>query len=361
MYRVVIYDKDLTELTHLFQGGNFRSLEYTNELNKAGSASFVIQLKDAKATQNNLRPFNRVKIYDGDTVRWFGYIDSLEIDTNEIEVRCIGMLGFLKKRIYSSGYIVSSDVKTELSDMITSMNATDDTGLTEGTNNLTNTVAAVEISRSLVYDALSKLAGIADGAEYEVDTDGAINLVAQLGSDISDSVIFRYDVDNLPLSTIYDFKVEVDGDDMVNAVLAIGAHPLAVTRTDATSIAAYGRLEKPVNLSETGNTVVLQAEGDSYVEEHKNEFYVPTITPNIEKIDADDFQVGDTVGVQITNGFIDLDKDHRIIKKIVTVSDQGVVKVDVDIAPEGVNKLPSTFVDSIIDLDERIRLLEGAI
>lgn len=362
MWRIKIFDKDMNELTHMFVGADVRGLDYEKKINSPGSASFTTQILNSKATAANLAMFNRVKIYDGDTVRWFGYIASLDVDLNEVQVNCIGMLGFLKKRIYSSGYIPTSTVDAFVSAMLTSINSADDTGIALGTNSVTHAVNATEFSRQTGYDVLNRLAAIAGTAEFEVDDDGNLNFVETLGTDVSASVIFRYDVNAINRATIYEFQVEVDSDDLANHIIGVGTSPASSdTEDDATSQTAYGRIDKSVNFTETANATTLADATQGYLDQHKYETYSPKITPNIELIDVNSFEVGDTVGLYMNYGFINLDQDQRITRKKITVSDSGVVKADVNVTAVGVNKLPSTFVDAIIDLQARMRLYEGTL
>jgi hypothetical protein len=359
MYRIDIYDKDFNPLTTIWQQSVFE-FKYTTELNKAGSAEFTMRMVDPKATATNLLLYNRVIVSRDGVGVFIGYIENLKVTLNTVTILCTGMLGLFKKRLITLG-ISSTTANTAVNDILTAVNAVDDTGISFGTSDVTNIINGVQLVRSSVMSAWDKLATMAGGAEFEIDTDKNFNFMTALGTDKSATVMFKYDINAVTTSTIFDFDVEVEGADIYNAVLGIGDGSITTTETDATSISEFGRLEEAKNFAQTVSATDLSKETQNYVDNRKDEFYSPKISVNTEKIGVDKFNVGDTITIFLRNGLINLNRHDRIIKKVVTLSPNNTESVSVSLMPTGSNLLPSTFQSVIIKMSERLSLLEGTL
>lgn len=360
MYRIIIYDHTgVTPLTTLFVPANVYELKYSTELNKAGSATFKIKTLDSKATATNLQLFNRVKIYKGTEGEFSGFIEDLHVDINEIEVSCRGMLALFEKRIKSlvvNGTYYTTSGAAAMA-LLSQTNSDDDTGITAGTDTTANTIHNVEFTYSPIFSSWQKLADLAD-TDFEITFDGVFNM-KDIGNDLTSSVVFRYIQGQINTATIYEFDVDVSGKDLINFIYARGSSTsLNTTASDATSESQFGLLQDFKSFPQSGHVTDLANEAQTEVDNDKQEFYTPKVRPNIEKIDVDSFDVGDTVSVKLEAGFISVDQNHRIIKKSVTVSDGLTPVVDVSLLPEGTNKLPSSFFDDIIDLQTRVNRIE---
>ena len=359
MYRIDILDKDFNALTTIWQQSVY-NFSYTTELNKPGSAGFTIKVRDSKATNVNLNLYNRVIISRDGVGVFIGYIENLRANLNDIQVFCVGMLALFNKRLTTTN-ITATAANTAVAAILTAVNASDDTGISIGTNTVTDTINSVQFVRSKVLSAWQKLATMAGEAEFKIDTNRLLNFVSQLGVDKSGSVIFQYDINAINTSTIFDFDVEVEGKDIFNAITGIRNGGNTAVKTDATSIASFGRLETPKNFAQTANDTDLGNETQNYLDNRKDEFYSPKITVNTNKISITEFDVGDTVKIRLNNGFINLDRNDRIIKKDVRVSVNNTEEVSVGLIPTGSNLLPSTFQNVIVNVAERVSLLEGGI
>ena len=359
LHRVEIYDKTgSVQLTTMLQPSIF-NLSYVNELSKSGSATFSVQVKDSKSTALNLKLFNRIKIYRGTVGVFYGYIESLTAGVNIIDIRCVGMLGYFVNRLTSTTPTsVQADVA--LYAILTATNSDDATGISQGTSDVTTTINDVKFSRSKILSAWQKIANMTAG-EIEIDINGNLNFKQQLGVDRSGSVIFQYLVNQINTATVYDFDVELTAKNMANKVTGTGNSSLISTQSDAGSITEFGLLEESKNFAQTDNQTDLDSETLDWITAHKDEFYTPRIQPNISKIDIDSYEVGDTVKVVLSNGFIVINANHRIIRKQVDVSDNDTPVVDINLIPTGTNLLPSSFFEDIIDQGDRISLLEGSI
>jgi len=361
MYSIKLYTNDFaSNLTNLFHSYDFYDFQWRVEINKAGSMEFVIPVNHEKATATNLALFNKVIVEKDGIGKFIGYIENLQVDTEEIQVKCVGMLGFFEKRLYTAS-ISSADIDTTMFAILTATNSAGATGISNGTSTgVSGAITSMDFSRSSVLDAWQKIANFGD-IEFEIDTDRNFNLYTEMGVDKSDSIFLRYNTTQLPTATILEFDVEVDGGDMANSVTGIRDGGSTASKTDATSIAAYGLLEESKNFAQTANATDLETETQNYLDTSKNEFYSPKITLNPNYITESDIDLGDTVSVQLFNGFINVDLEERIIKKTVSVGEDGMETVSLELLPTTTNKLPSTFLDDIVDLEKRLKLVEGAI
>jgi len=357
MHRIEIYDKNFNALTTVFPPFVY-DIEYTQELSKSGSAKFKIRVIDANATATNLKLYNRVKIYRDSVGVFIGYIENLKADLNEIEVDCQGMLGFFSKRLYTKT-ISNTNAGTACSNVFAALNAIDDTGITFGASDLTYVISQINFSRSSALDVFEKIANMSK-SEIEITTDREFNINSRVGVDKTSTIIFQYISTQINASTIFDFDVEIQGKDMANYVVGISSN-LNSTQQDATSIADFGLLQEFQNFAQTGNQTNLDAETLNYLATYKNEFYVPKVSPNPNKIDVDSYEVGDSVRVVISHGFIAANQTYRIIKKTVKVSENQTLEVSINLTPEDTNVLPSSFFDEINDIRKRVSLLESAI
>lgn len=357
MYSLVLYDRVFNEVTKIFTP-NIYDLSYSNELSKAGSASFKIRVLDPKANPVNLKLFNRIIIYKGGKGKFIGYIDGLRATINEIEVTCTGMLGLFDKRLYTAG-INNTEAGIAFFNILSNTNAYDDTGILQGETDIPNIVNNVQFQRSKVLAAWQKIANMF-GAEFKVNIDRTLDFKQHIGLDKSEEIILQYNVNQINVANVFGFDVDISGKDMANRVTGIRTGG-SVIKDDLTSIGDFGLLEEAPNFSQTNNNTDLENETTNYVNDHKSEFYTPSIQVNTEKIDADLLELGDTIRVFLSNGFVVVNSNHRIIKKEIKVSNNDTEQVNLGLIPEGINLLPSTFVDDIIGMQKRLALLESTI
>ena len=184
MFSVSIYNKTFNIITKIFQPNVF-NIKYSNEINKPGSASFKIKVNDPQATLSNLRPFNRVKIYKGLKGEFIGFIETLQVSLNIIEVRCIGILGLFEKRMYSA-QVLNTLAKTAFFNILNNSNVSDNTGITAGLSTVPNNILQINFSRSTVLAAWQKIATMSNNAEFKVNVDSTtLDFVPKLGTNKS--------------------------------------------------------------------------------------------------------------------------------------------------------------------------------
>lgn len=363
MYIIEIYNYDFSELkTKLFLGTNFSNLNYFDEVNKAGGASFSVRTTDPKVIPANFRMYNKIRIYKQGTPKFVGYIENLDVQLNTISVSCVGMLGMFNKRLFSGSFkaISNSKVETSIFNILTSLNNNQDTGISAGTADFTKNVEDIQFSRTPVLSAWGKLLNLANAEMWIDPSTLKLQLRSRLGIDKSGSILLEYDSNSINKANLLNFQVEVEGKDMVNKIIGVRQGGSTATEEDVASQGDYGLLEGTVNLNDTNSANDLTSELESIITNSKNEFYSPKIVINSQKF-TQEVDLGDTVKLRIRNGFIDLERNDRVIKKEISVGDEGQENISLDLLPETSNLLPSTFLRDVSELAKRIAKLESDI
>lgn len=361
MYKIEIYDKEFNKITTLLNKSDFYALEYELELNKVGGASFKARVLGDKSTLTNFKIFNRVKIYKGSTVKFVGYIEELAVTSDEITINCLGLIGLFKRRLTSSS--VGGGAVSSFYGLLNATNALDDTKVSQGSGTVSYTITQVDFSRSNILSAWQKIAEMAGDAEFQINpSDLTLDFKASIGYDRSNSVVLEYDINFVDKANLYKFDAEVSGKDTYNKIIGIGGSSLTSTKQDATSITEFGLLETSENYSETEDQTDLDNQTQNYLDGHKDEFYVPKLKVNLNKISIDAFAIGDLVQVKLNNGFLSIDQKSRIIKRKIVVAESNQEELDIEIVSEDLKKLPTPPITGDIDsLQKRLSLLEGQI
>lgn len=360
MYIITLYNKDFTTTyTKILHGNDFIDLSYTQELMRSGGFKFKMELRNPKASPINLQLFNKVLLSKNGVDIMLGYIEGLSMDTNTIDVSCVGILGIFDKRIVTQNFVAAS-LPTSFFALLTNTNAVNDTGITVGSTDVVFTLNDVSLSRSSLLSAWEKFANLAS-CEFTINPNRTLDLKTQLGTDKSATVVLRYRVTQISASTIRQFSVDVEGRDTLNSVTGVGSASLISVQNDAPSIADFGLLEGTNSFTQTANQVDLDNETTKYVANHKKAFYNPKIVVDTDKIDTDSLSVGDTVRVELDNGFIFLVENQRVLRKSVTVTNNLGEQVELEVSNTGVNILSTDPFETTINLNDRVRLLESTL
>ena len=360
-YWATIYDYDFgNALTTVFWGDDFYDLEYTTEVNKPGGAKFSLTVLNPKATTTNFKMYNKIIIERDGVGVFIGYIENIVATVNEISVECVGMLGLFNKRLFSKVFHTGAGdtAQDAFFEILTTLNGVSDTGITVGTTDIDYDIDRVEFQRTPVLTAWRNLAELA-GGEFAINTDKTIDFLTRLGTDKSASISLRYNVNQINSANLREFNVEVQGKDTFNKVTGIRKGGTTDTYSDATSISNFGMLEIAVNQAQLDSGTDLTNAMTSYIDQRKIEFYSPKVVIDERKIDITSLELGDTVKVDLNNGFMTLALNERIIKREIKVSDNAVEVVQLGLIASTGNLLPSSFLSDIMNIEKRVDLLES--
>lgn len=346
MRQVRIFNKEFSQLT-AFLEGEFGALSYMDALGEVGSAEFILDIANEKVTDANLRHYNRVEILEEGVVQWVGYIARKSIEFNTVRVRCRSLIGLFKKRITGSPYTLSGDAGQAVSTLLSDINSSEDTGIAFGIEDISATINMTFDSQDAFY-VLTKIADVA-GAQFEVDTERSLSFKSQIGEDLSESIVFRYNIAQIEQANILNFNVDDDGDEIVTKAYG-KSDALTSSQEDTALKAKFGLLETFKNFRVANVQGDLDALTDSEV---KDAAFSPRIelSPNIK----DTFKVGDVVRVQLLNKLINIDGDFQILEKSVkVVNRQKLISVKI-------SNLTQDVVRKMRDLESRLALLESKV
>jgi len=341
---IKIYDKDMSPLTTLAES-DFSRLSYRRAVNQIGDCTFVMRSDRPKTTNPNTQLYNRIELYEDGVKKFFGVITRRDIDLNTIKISCREVAYILKKRLLGATYTANGTVIDEAEDLIDYVNGVDDTGITVG--DVTEAIGDIDNTWKYgnAYSALDDMCK-SSGNQFIINNDGELVVKPDIGTDLSETVIFRYNINQVSSANILGFEVEDDGDDIVTTSYGKSV-ALTSTQISAGLVTSYGTLEKFKDFRVVNDQTVLD---DFTAAENADRVYSPKIelSPSVD----DNFEVGDTVRVILKNSLIDIDESFQVLEKRVEYS-RGQKQISVR-----VNDLPKYLSQILNDRDRRLELLE---
>ena len=342
----------MNSLTTLLSAGtevtDFNSLRYSSKVNEIGRAHFIVRLDNAKATEANLRHYNRIEITDSDgTVRWNGVISKKNVRINQVTIECLSLLHILDKRLTADSDTLSGNANTKIAGLITTMNSSEDTKIENGVQDVATSID-ITFNRNRILNAIRVIAD-AVNAQFEIDMDMKFNFKVTVGSDKSSSILFQYNTDQIQAANIIEFNVDDIGTEITSKVYG-KANTLTSAKEDATIKSNFGLQERSKNFIEPNDQATL----DGLTERSTiDEQFSPQITliPSV----ADNFEAGDVVSVKIKNKLIDIDTTYQILEKKVQLVN-GQKQINVRITSQ-----PTDFVRQVKELQNTVDLLSREI
>lgn len=348
---IKIYDKDFVALTTLVDtnsASDFNSLNYKNQVNGVGDASFVVRINNSKINTTTIKHYNKVEILDNDgTARWVGVIASKDITLDIITVKCYGLAYMLEKRLTGDAEQHAGQANTEISEILTSANATEDTGITEGTLDVTTAVDAT-FTRA---KALVAIKAIADsvGAQYTVKPDRKLYVQQLVGQDLSGSVFFRYEKSNTEQANVLQFRIGDDGKAVISKSYGKG-NGLNSIYEDTGIKNEFGLIEDFKSFNEANDQDTLD---NLTANNTQNGELSPTIalSPNV----GDNFEAGDIVHISLNNGFINVNTDYQILEKAVKITNgQKLITVKLNLEVKDFIHDFKAIKDTVESIDRKV-------
>ncbi len=343
MKLIKLYNKSFVKIA-TFTEPDFTSLTYRRTKGEIGDASFVIRLSRPKMNATNLNLYNRLEVVEDGEVRFVGIITQKVIRLDTAEIRCRELPFMMKKRIVGTNYTLSGSVNDVITDLITDMNAVEDTGIALGTLSGVGTVN-LTFNNADVWTVLKQICD-ATGNQFEVNYNRELVVAPTIGTDKTASVLFRYNVDQVANANMTSFEIEDDGEAIITKVYG-KSEALSSTQEDAGLKAQYGTLEKFTNFRVINTLGVLD---EFTLADVSDRVYSPKIIlkPNVR----DNFEVGDVVRIRLKNPLVNIDDGFQVLEKKVRFSGSQKL-IDVRI-----NDLPNSLVQRLADREKRLELLE---
>lgn len=339
--QIRIYDYNLTPLTTL-NLKDVEGLEYENQINGDGSCEFSCRVDNPKITPNSIEMNNRVKIFEGSECKFYGFILENSYDLNTIKVRCVSLSNIFKKRVNPTNS-VSGNLNVVIPNILDSLNAYNNTGITAGDITLTSNINKSYNDDTMDY-VLSDLIG---NSQMYVDPQGKLNISEVIGKDRTQEITFRYDIRQIQASNLNNFIVKESGQPIYSEIIGRDNNSGRVVVQNPSYIAKYGVLQGVKSYSNGNGNSYLISESERDLSDRT---YSPelSLSPKIE----DTFDVGDIVRVKLYNKFVDIDTSYQILVKTVRyVGTQKTIKVKV-------NDKQKSILDLLAEQSKRLTQLE---
>lgn len=342
MKLIRLYNKSFTRLLVLTEP-DFTALTHRRTKGEIGDASFLVKLTNRKANDTNLALYNRMKIIEDGVVKFTGIFTQKQINLDTAQIKCRELPYILKKRLVGADYTLSGDINDAVAQLLTDINGGEDTGISAGT---LSGVGEVNLTFNNA-DAWTVLKQIceATGNQFEV-RDRTLLVAPTIGEDKTETVLFRYNVDQVANANLIRFEVEDDGENIIT--VAHGKSDTLTSDQESLSLkATYGTLEKYKDFRVVNTQDVLDEFTASEVQDR---VYSPRLVlkPNVE----DNFEVGDLVKIKLKNPLVNINDSFQVLEKVVKYS--GVQKL-IEVR---INDLPNYLVQKLADRDKRLELLE---
>lgn len=365
MYQIVIKISDATDSNVLAQIINPRDLNYTKTINKTWTASFFVSYDDPSASQDTLKEFNRIDIYEQiDDIEYKlfeGVIRGYDATFEGVEVM-VGDFGYLfeNRILFDANYTATSEpVDTTLTNLLDLLNTKDDMGITLDPEDVLTDNVNKAYKRGDNFLKILKDLSIAVNGEWQVK-DRKLQFKQTIGIDrtipqTDEYLDFRYDVDNPTENSILRAIVTTDSKDLGNAILGKSGSNFS-TASDASSILERGRIEKFQSFDTTA-AAGLAGQTSNYLELHKSSVRFYKITPNSSSLTFKDIDIGDTVPVFINTGsdLLQVDANFKVVKINNKTTDNSL-EIGIEFSQTATEE--KNVLDLITDLKERVNQLE---
>lgn len=346
--QIRIYDRAMAPLTTLFPV-DYNDLTYRDVLMGVGDASFTIRLDNAKTTIANLNHYNIVEVREDDgTPRWVGLIVKKAVTISTVSISCYGLAHILSKRVTDAADTQNDAAGTVVENLLAAINASEDTNILAGDMTDSTNVQAT-FDRSPVLDAINKVTD-ASGGQWRINPDRTLDVLPQVGEDLSDDVVIQYQIGLISSANITMFSVDDDGTSIITKTYG-KSDPLSSEQTDSALHTEFGLLEASENFRELDDQTSLD---NVTMNNNKGQAFSPTLDllPSV----PDAFEAGDLISVKLSNGMIDIDDVYQVTEKTVVVQNGVQKQINIKIISN-----VSDFFKQIRDMKKKMDLLSRSV
>lgn len=335
-WRFIICDENNIKIAIL---NTCRARKASKALNKAGEASFTINVNELNQIANKIGENpksllgagrHRLNCYRNGVLWFSGQIVKAKLTTNSldtvVEVTALGWLWLLGFRYISKG------VDTELVGNGTALAqyAVDtvqaelygDFGIIEGSTPASPSITTT-VNTQNVLEFIEDIGNADNGFDFEVTPDKVFNkYYPAKGSDLSQDIVLRY-----PSKVVEQIEEFYDATDLANSVTAIGAGSglagVTATRDNFDSQQAFVKREKIVSVKNLDNATVV---GDIAQQTLNETAYIAplyriSLYGNQTVVDINSFDTGDLIKVESKQLGAEIDQALRVFQIDVSISE----------------------------------------
>ena len=313
MYTIELYRIENNAFVLVDELISFSEFEYSQEYNAVGMLEFTLNVKDIKATPNNItRHRTQVLVKRDGLPEWLGVVRHISGNKSpsggDVTIQCLEYVSHLMRR-YSGAYATYTGTGDSIyTNLIAEIQARPNGNLLIN-NGTVDTLPAMQdtFEYKSVFDILAdqsdNINGFAFWLEPVIDANKRLasvnfNLVKSRG-------IVRSDIPPLRLNENVQSISYSTQDDIVNTITMLGAgtgeEVITVNSEDVSSQIAFTRLEGVYKESDQTTQEYVQVLANRKLEQNKAEKYHIDLEL-IPNSNADSISIGDIVNVDIRDG-----------------------------------------------------------
>ena len=323
------------------------TLQYSEELNRAGTATITIPLDTSAAKLPTLAPLAQsVYLLRDDVPVWGGIVwgYNMNVAGNTVALNCAGFLSLLdRRRIRDTTKFVAQDQALIVKSLV------DTAAAVSGGGHLIDTSALTAVgklrnrtyygyARKNIGEAIQQLSNVRDGFDYAIRpayTAGALtrrmtlsypntgrhtDIVLDSGSNVDVTAVT---CDATAMTTVQHVRGEGDGEDAIT-----------VTATNATLLGVYPLVESLY----VASGVTIRTTADEYAQRGLDMGGLPVVIPTVvmsgdSEPSIGSFTTGDRVQVRASHGMLNIKDTFRIISWSVLINDTGSEQIKLTLAP----------------------------
>lgn len=328
LYRVVITDRSGFGLAEV----PARNLVYSYVLNSPGACSFTVPVLAPEATPEILSPGEReIHVYRGDVLVWGGFLWTAMADVDgDVRVGGQGYQSILYHRYIDQTFTFANYDQFTIARILldyTQAKPGGDFGLTfpsSGASDVFRARTYFGYERKNLGDAIEELAAVDNGFDFEINAAKEWRTYYPFKG-TNTGFVFELGKNIRGMSWVK------DATEIANTITAIGsgegADQILGVASDSASINKYGLMEDTRSFLDVEEQSTIDAHAKEELRLVKGVQDQPQLAINTQG-DADppygSYVVGDTVRVRANHGYIQIDKNYRIVSVSVALSNEGL-------------------------------------
>lgn len=321
---------------------SYRNLTFFFKKNNYGAASFELSIQDSKATRDNLRRYSTIVAFKfNKTIVWVGHIDHVKGNYDDVSgtlvVQC---LEYFEKLNHFYAYGTTNFVNEDQGDIAKTLIETA-TNKTNGFLGISVPTFTATVDRDRTYEdqnigeAIVNLTRVENGFDFFLDPvlDSNNNL-----SSFNFNIFENYGSERKELNPVrvgvsanqFSFAVQ---DEVVNFLKGIsdssGENKFSTTTSNDPSQLSYGRRE---DLKKYYNIKIKQTLNDKVqevVDDLKGDKFDLECRLKPDQYGINSFRVGDSLNVQVEEGYMDYSGFKEVKEISYEVDDAGQFFIDV--------------------------------
>lgn len=328
-------------------GLTVEGIDYTEELNRAGSATLSCPISSltptVKARLASLATApSEAWIYRDTDLVWAGEVQTLGLNGQNVQLNCAGLLAYTSRMgvtadlVYTGTdqFVIAKGLVDHWQNQSYGNYGLDTSGI--GTSGVTRDRTYLRNDLHNIGTRLLELGAVDDGFDVHVDpaTRDLVLSYPQRGADLTDSVFLdRMSIDSAAIA------ISVAPGDLVSDISATGTtqstsgqgSALYSARGNATLRATYGRSWAGESFDGVSVQSTLDGHGDAYLSARSTALFQPGVTALARPGAAPgDFGPGDVISYSYDAGLGEQSGEFRVSKVSVKVDSDGSERISVE-------------------------------